>query len=246
VGELEPIVFIHGILQMLTDLRAAEFFAPRPVLLPDMLGYGVSNDIPQDLSLPAQADYMAEQIRGSGFKRAHVVGHSVGGAVSFVLARRHPELVASLINVEGNFMLEDAFWTSKLAAMTVPEVESLLQSYRDDVSGCLTRSGIAPTPERIAIAGGRLRARVAAAVRAVAESVIRITGQPSYLEEVRTVLEFGIPLHLFAGERSRVDWHVPPWVMERAASMTIQPGVGHVMMLEEPEEFMRLVEKCVG
>ena len=65
-------------------------------------------------------------------------------------------------------------------------------------------------------------------MRAVAESVIRITGQPSYLEEVRTVVESGIPLHLFAGERSRADWHVPQWVLERAASMTIQPGVGHV------------------
>ena len=246
MDELEPIVFIHGIFQMLRDLRAAEFFAPRPVLLPDMLGYGVPNDIRQDLSIPAQADYMAEQIRDSGFKRAHVVGHSVGGAVSFVLARRHPELVASLINVEGNFMLEDAFWTSKLAAMTVPEVEALLQSYRDDVSGWLTRSGIALTPERIAIAGRRLCAQPAAAVKAVAESVIRITGRPSYLEEVRTVVDSGIPLHLFAGERSRADWHVPQWVLERAASITIQPAVRHVMMLEEPEEFMRLVEKCVG
>ena len=34
-------------------------------------------------------------------------------------------------------------------------------------------------------------------------------------------------------------------VWERAASMTIRSGVGHVMMLEEPEEFMRLVEKCL-
>lgn len=245
MAELEPIVFIHGIFQMLADLRAAEFFAPRPVLLPDMLGYGVPNDIPEDLSLPAQADYMAVLIRDSGFKRAHVVGHSVGGAVSFVLARRHPELVASLINVEGNFMLEDAFWTSKLAAMPVPEVESLLQSYCNDVSGWLTRSGIALTSERIAIAGRRLRAQPAAAVRAVAESVIRITGPPSYLEEVRAVLESEIPLHLFAGERSRADWHVPQWVLERAASITIQLGVGHVMMLEEPGEFMRLVEKCI-
>lgn len=41
MGALEPIAFIHGIFQMLRDLQAAEFFAPRSVLLPDMLGYGV-------------------------------------------------------------------------------------------------------------------------------------------------------------------------------------------------------------
>jgi lipase len=75
----------------------------------------------------------------------------------------------------------------------------------------------------------------------MAESVIETTSQPSYLEDVDVVLDSGIPVHLFAGECSRAGWHVPEFVIRRAASMTVQPGVGHMMMLEAPEEFLGLL-----
>jgi pimeloyl-ACP methyl ester carboxylesterase len=244
---MEPIVFIHGIFQMLGDLPAAQFFASRPVLVPDMLGYGTQAAAPVErISIGAQADYLAAQIRARGPAKAHVVGHSVGGAVAMLLARRHPEVVASLINVEGNFTLGDAFWTGKLAAMTLPELAALLQSYQDDVSAWLTGAGIEPTPERVAVSRRGLRAQPAATVKAMAQSVIATTSQPSYLEDVDAVLDSGIPVHLFAGELSRAGWHVPESVLRRAASMTVQPGVGHMMMLEAPEEFCARIAKLTA
>jgi lipase len=239
---MEPVVFIHGIFQMLGDLPAARFLAPRPTLIPDMLGYGThASATVETISIQAQADNLARRIRASGYAKAHIVGHSVGGAVAMLLARRHPELVASLINVEGNFTLDDAFWTGKLAAMTLPEVHALLQSYQDDPSGWLTRAGIEPTPERVATVDRGLHAQPATTIRAMAQSVIQTTSQPSYLEDVNAVLDSGIPVHLFAGERSRGGWHVPEFVLRRAANMTVQQATGHMMMLEAPEEFLRLV-----
>jgi pimeloyl-ACP methyl ester carboxylesterase len=53
-------------------------------------------------------------------------------------------------------------------------------------------------------------------------------------------------MHLLAGERSRAGWHVPESVLCRAASITMQSGVGHMMMLEAPEEFLGLVAKLVA
>lgn len=241
-----PIVFIHGIFQMLGGLPAEQFFAPRPVLVPDMLGYGAQSNAPAEtISIEAQADDLAKQIRNCGYSQAHILGHSVGGAVAMLLAHRHPEIVASIINVEGNFTLEDAFWTGKLAAMTLEEVSVLLQSYRDDVKGWLARAGIEPTPERIAIADRGLRAQPATTVKRMAQSVIETTSQPAYLEIVNDVLDSGVSMHLVAGEKSRKGWHVPEFVLRRAASMTIQPGVGHMMMLEAPNEFLGLVAKLV-
>jgi lipase len=150
---MEPVVFIHGIFRMLSGLPAAPFFAPRPVLIPDMLGYGTQSVAPvETISVRAQADDLAARIRACGYAKAHIVGHSIGGAVATLLARHHSEVVKSFINVEGNFTVEDAFWTGRLAAMTLPEVDELLQSYRSDVAGWLTRAAIEPTPERIAVA----------------------------------------------------------------------------------------------
>lgn len=162
-----------------------------------------------------------------------------------LLAHRHPTLVTSIINVEGNFTLEDAFWTGKLAAMTLKEVSDLLQSYQDDVQGWLNRAGIEATAERIAIADRGLHAQPATTVKAMAQSVIETTSKASYLETVNIVLDSDVPLHLVAGERSRAGWHVPEVVLRRAASMTIQPGVGHMMMLEAPDEFLGIVAKLI-
>jgi len=243
---MEPVVFIHGIFQMLGSLPAARHFAPRPTLIPDMLGYGARANISAEIiSIEAQADDLAKQIRSFGHQRAHIVGHSVGGAVAMLLAHRHPTLVTSIINVEGNFTLEDAFWTGKLAAMTLKEVSDLLQSYQDDVQGWLNRAGIEATAERIAIADRGLHAQPATTVKAMAQSVIETTSKASYLETVNIVLDSDVPLHLVAGERSRAGWHVPEVVLRRAASMTIQPGVGHMMMLEAPDEFLGIVAKLI-
>jgi lipase len=128
---MEPIVFIHGIFQMLADLPAPRLFAPRSVLISDMLGYRTRAKAPvETIFLQAQADDLVEQIRARGHARVHIVGHSLGGAVAMPLARRHPELVASVVTVEGNFTLGDAVWTGKIAAMTLAEVITLLQSYQ--------------------------------------------------------------------------------------------------------------------
>jgi lipase len=244
---MEPVVFIHGIFQMLADLPAARFLAPRPALIPDMLGYRMRASVrPETISLQSQAEDLAVQIAAGGYARAHVVGHSVGGAVSMLLARRHPELIASLINVEGNFTLEDAFWTCKLATMTLPEVDALLQTYQNDAHGWLRSAGIEPRQELVAIATRGLQAQPATTVKAMAHSVIETTSQPAYLDDVDAVLDSAFPVHLFAGERSRGGWHVPESVLRRAASMTVQPGVGHMMMLEAPEEFLRLVSNLVS
>jgi hypothetical protein len=63
---------------------------------------------------------------------------------------------------------------------------------------------------------------------------------------VHAVLDSGIPMHLFAGERSPTGWRMPESVLCRAASMTVQPGVGHIMMLEAPEEFLGLVANLIA
>ena len=237
-----PIVFIHGLLGVLRDLNVPAHFAPRPVLVPDLLGYGENRHAALDaISLTGQADFLAAQIQALRFVPAHIVGHSVGGAIAVVLAQRHPHLVASIVNVEGNFTLKDAFWSRKIAAMTPEEVESLLGSYRADPAGWLVQAGIRPTPQRVRLAERGLRAQPAMTLLAMSRSVVTVTAQPEYLNRVRVILESGTPFHLVAGENSRAGWDVPEYVLRAAASLTVQPGVGHMMMLEEPEAFLGII-----
>ncbi|MGH9559821.1 MAG: alpha/beta fold hydrolase, partial [Terracidiphilus sp.] len=138
-------------------------------MIPDMAGYGLRIEVPVENIVPqSQTDDLAELIFQSGLGQAHIVGHSIGGVVAILLARRQPDVVKSLINVEGNFTLDDAFWTGTLAAMFIEDIQALPQSYRDDVGGWLRRLDMEPPQERITIADRGLRLQTAATVKAMA------------------------------------------------------------------------------
>jgi len=114
----EPIIFIHGLFQGLDAPSVARSLAPTPVLAPDLPGYGEDrHHDPGDISLGAAANAIHARMRSLGWDRAHLVGHSVGGAVAVVLADRYPGAVASIVSVEGNVTLKDAFWSQQLARM---------------------------------------------------------------------------------------------------------------------------------
>ena len=163
-----------------------------------------------------------------------------------LLAERHPECVASFVNVEGNFTLKDAFFTAQLARMSPEEADALVAGRNADPAQWLEDMGIAPEPWRLRAAERGLAANVGATLRAVSQSLVEITAQDGYLEMVARILDRGTPMHLLAGEHSREAWDVPDFVLRRAASLTLQPGAGHLMMMEEPEAFLDLVAGLVG
>jgi pimeloyl-ACP methyl ester carboxylesterase len=79
----------------------------------------------------------------------------------------------------------------------------------------------------------------------MARSVVDVTGQPAYLDGVRRVLGSGVPLYLLGGELSAAGWDIPEWVLALACKSLVQPGAGHMMMLEDPAAFCRIVDGIV-
>lgn len=203
---MEPVLFIHGLYNGNYGLAAEEFFPGRAVLMPDLLGYGDYTETPAgEISLTAQVDHVKGLLDAAGFGRAHVVGHSIGGAVAVLLARRYPERVASMVDVEGNFTLKDAFWSAKIAAMSPAEVEALLADQCADPAAWLVSQGIEPTTECVATAQRTLSAQLSSTLQATARSVVQITGRPEYLDDVRAILDSGLPFHLLAGNARAED-----------------------------------------
>jgi len=210
VSQATPIVFIHGLFPVPFTPDAPRLLAPNPVLAPDLPGYGEEAGRDSgEISLDRAADEIYARMRAAGHDRAHLVGHSVGGAVAVVLADRYQEAVASVVSVEGNFTLQDAFWSQSLARMDSTEAEAMLTGYRADPRAWLAGSGIDATPEQEAIAARILVAQPASTLQAMARSVVRVTGDAAYLRAAAAILDRSIPFHLVAGERSRAAWDVP-------------------------------------
>lgn len=97
-GQGKPLVFIHGLGSSTRDweFQLSFFKVNYQVLLIDLRGHGQSDKPDQPYSVPLFASDTAEIIRHVFPQGAHVVGHSLGGMVSFQLALDYPELVKTL------------------------------------------------------------------------------------------------------------------------------------------------------
>jgi pimeloyl-ACP methyl ester carboxylesterase len=75
------------------------------VIAPDLRGRGRSSTLPGPWGMPQHADDLAAVVEHFGIASAVVVGHSMGAFASLVLANRHPQLVSSLVLVDGGLPL---------------------------------------------------------------------------------------------------------------------------------------------
>lgn len=241
-----PIVLVHGLIGSLQLPELLDGFAPGQVLAPDLLGYGALREVPPaEVNIPAQVEHLQATLqRHFGSEPVHLLGHSVGGVVAALFAHKYAERVESLVSVEGNFTLADAFWSASVARMAVAQVEALLEGYRHDPAGWLAGAGVAVEPQRLRIAEGWLAQQPAATLQAMARSVVERTAPAHYLEQLREVFARH-PVHLVAGERSRAGWDVPDWAVAAAASQQLIPGCGHLMMLENPAGFAAAVRRAL-
>jgi len=241
------LAMINGLVGSLVYFDPAGRISAARVVACDLLGYGRLRDVPlENMTLQTQVDHVAGQIEALNAGRVWVLAHSMGGAIAMLLADQRPELIRGMINVEGNFTLKDTFWSAKIAAMSADEWADKYRQMQGDIPGWLTQCGIEPTPQkRIEWGTHLLEHQPASTVHAVSRVIVKETSQPGYLEAVRRVVDRGLPIHLIAGEHSAAAWDVPGFVRKAAASDTVIGDAGHVMMLERPDEFCRVIDNLL-
>jgi len=97
-GDGVPIVLIHGFGGDLNNwlFNHADLAAQRTVWALDLPGHGESGKAVETGSLDELAQSVIDFLDAQKIGRAHLVGHSLGGAVAMAVARRVPERVESL------------------------------------------------------------------------------------------------------------------------------------------------------
>jgi pimeloyl-ACP methyl ester carboxylesterase len=239
-----PVVLIHGLIGSLDDERLVAGLAPRTVLTPDLLGYGNHHDVAREhIDLDAQVAELTRILDGADADEAHLVGHSVGGVIAALFAARSPERVVSIISVEGNFTLADAFWSASFARLAPDLAERALAEDRADPARWLRRASVEPDARTLKLAERWLAFQPASTVQAMAASVVETTADPGYQRTLRQVFAV-TPVHLVAGELSRNGWDIPEWASAAAHSMTTLPG-GHLMMADNAGRFTGTIRELI-
>lgn len=236
-----PLLMIHGLLGSLDYFEPARYLPSSRIHTPDMIGYGRRRSEEDGIDLPRQAFELARLLREEIAEPAWLLGHSVGGAVAMMVADLEPSLVRGLISVEGNFTLRDAFWCARIATLDEETWAAEYGAMEDAPVAWLEKSAIEAFDERIAWARDILNNQPYTTVQRMARSTVEETGKPEWLDLVRRVLVRDTPLYLLGGEQSAAGWDVPEFVLAAARQVLVQPRAGHMMMLEDPAGFCRIV-----
>jgi pimeloyl-ACP methyl ester carboxylesterase len=241
-GEGPPLVLVHGavsdsrVWRPQVDGLSDEF----TVIAWDAPGCGQSADPPESFRLPEYADALAGLISALELGRAHVLGHSFGGALALELARRHPAVVATLILVGGY-----AGWAGSLSAAEVERRLALAIGVADRLPNGFEPASMPGlfsekmSPETVAAQTAIMSDARPVATRAMAYGLAEAD-----LREALAVID--VPTLLIYGD---ADERSPLPVAEElhrripTSSLVVLAGLGHECYLEDSEGFNAVVRE---
>ncbi|MEZ4447137.1 MAG: alpha/beta hydrolase [Polyangiaceae bacterium] len=126
VGEGPPLLLVHGLMTTGYSFRyLVEPLAHRRLVIPDLVGCGRSDKPDRAYPLEAVARFIADLQRALDLWGVDVVGNSMGGYLSMILALDEPTSTRRLVNIHSPG-LPLARLHALHAAMSLPGSEALL------------------------------------------------------------------------------------------------------------------------
>src|SRR5919198_3766896 len=231
----ETVVLLHGFGgDLLTWLFVAEPLARgRVVYALDLPGHGGSSTEVGDATVDAFAAVLGEFLDALGIERAHLVGHSLGGAIAVAYASAHPERVRSLVlvasagfgeEIDAEFV--EAFVSSQSRRELKPSLERLFAD-----PAVVTRQLVEDVLRYKRLDG------VTDALRKIADAAF-----PGGRQAVRVRVPDAIPTLVVWGDGDRVVPVAHAGNAPAHARVEILEGQGHSPHLEAAGDVNRLIE----
>ena len=263
-GEGRPVVLVHGLGgSHLNWLTVAPRLARRGrVLAVDVLGHGRTPSSGGTARISANVRMLGRFLETVAGEPAVLMGNSMGGYLSLLLAAAEPAKVRSAVLVNAALPLArakvDARFFVAFAGMALPLVgEALVHArwrrgpermVRDLLELCCVDADriprdvfdahVALAVERAGFAR-RARRDFLAAQRSLMNRLLR---RRRFFEMIATI---GAPVLIVQGERDRLVQLAAARALAAARpdwSLEVLDGVGHVPQLETPERFLAVVE----
>lgn len=237
-SESSALVLIHGLgcsLQYWSCVFDDPQFAHYHILALDLPGFGMS-DKPHgyDYQLSSQADLVLALLDRIQIEQFSLVGHSMGGAIAILLALKSPERIKHLLVIEPNLRAHDA----QLSQEIVKYVETdFIEHYHEFQSSAIetVKHWFADFHQK------SLEQYIAELLKTTpismyrsAQSLMTTTGDKSFLIRFQ---QLPLPKHFLVGEETLKIRHIPEELSNSNIQTVIVPGVGHMMMVDNPAIF---------
>jgi pimeloyl-ACP methyl ester carboxylesterase len=207
------------------------FAAKHRVVALDLAGHGQSGVGRKDWTMAAFGQDVVSVVEALGLKRVVLIGHSLGGPAVLEAARRMPGRVAGLVLVDSWVDFEQRF-----SAEEVEKYVSALQAdYRATTTAMVSQYLFsASTPEPVK---ARVLETVLSGPQEIGVAVFRSSATYDPLPALREIKApiFAISSDLFPTNVEGNRRYVPGY------QAAIMKGVGHYLMLEQPEAFNELL-----
>ncbi len=263
-GDGPLVVCVHGLEGSAHNwnLIAPHLVEHHRVVAPDLSGFGYTPPLKRGATVDANVEVVADIIRHYG-DDALVIGNSMGGLITALLAVRHPDLVRGIVLVDPAAPV--SVWTrvrpSAAARLSTPLIPwagaRLIDLYRSTQS---VEDGVAEAFEFVYANPATLDPSVWEAGLEVGR--LRRT-QPwatsTLVEAVQSIAPYVVRKHPFAKMLHRISQ--PTLLVHGTEDKVIQPattrwmakerpdwttvlfeGVGHVPMVEDPKRFLAVFD----
>ncbi|UEM23798.1 acetoin dehydrogenase dihydrolipoyllysine-residue acetyltransferase subunit [Skermanella mucosa] len=229
-----PLVLIHG---FGGDLNNWQFNQPalaedRPVYALDLPGHGGSVKHGVEGGVPELAGAVRDFLDALGIRRAHLGGHSMGGAVALHLAAEEPSRVATVTLVCSAGLGEEVnldYIEGFIAAERRKEMKSVLEMLFADPS-LVSRDMIEELLKYKRLDG------VGAALRSIADAAFA-GGRQAHVLAGR-LGQVTAPVQAVWGAADRI---IPAAHAEAVGRRHVLDGAGHMVHMEKAGEFNRLM-----
>ncbi|RMF18385.1 MAG: alpha/beta hydrolase [Gammaproteobacteria bacterium] len=239
----ETVVMIHGFAASKENwLRYARFFTDQfNVIAPDLPGHGeTSSPLDLDYTIEAQAARVKAFLDALGVKKAHLIGNSMGGAISAVFGAQYPEtaVTLTLIDPAGVFDVP-AVLDQELAAGRNPLIVASRQDFNRLLDFALEKKPFIPWPV------SQVAAEKAMARKAVNDKIFSDISheRPRVSDFKRWLKQIQAPTLIIWGDQDRVINVKNGEVFDREiprSRLVVLKGIGHAPMIEVPEQTAQL------
>lgn len=238
----EPLVLLHGFGGDLNNwlFNHEALAAERTVYALDLPGHGESAKDVGDGSLATLAAAVIGFMDAVGVEAAHLVGHSMGGAVSMAVAQAAPARVTSLTLIASAALgdeINGAYIDGFVGANDRRALKPVLSQLFSD-AGLVTRQLIDDMLKYKRLEG------VDAALRTLSGTLFAHGRQATRLASVAAGV--GKPVLVIWGENDQIIPAAHAHAAGKDALVEVLAGQGHMVQMEAANEVNRLITRFLG